>query len=616
MPAYNVGPYLRAAAESVIAQTYPAVELLIVDDGSTDGTHAVASELQQRWPDRVRLFHHENKGLSEARNTGLAAATGEYLALLDSDDLWEPDFLTSQMALLESRPEIDIVTGNARFLGGPRDGQPVTPLTDPRPEPSLHTILTDEEAVFIMSVFRRRVMESIGGFSPTLKTNEDFDFWLRAAHAGFRFARNSTPLGWYRVRPDSLSANEVRMLRGAVRVLRAFEPRLPPASPAADALRSQLHRFQARLPVAAARRGAREAVPLSHAEFFKALPGLGGIRRAAAAVLARYAPLAFRGLHAVWGKTPYSLAQPTALVTPRAADAGSADRAGKAYWENVWTHLSFPAEIDPRDPNIWAHRDQQFHRFFCDQLAGAGERLSLLELGCARSAWLPYFAREFGCRVAGLDYSELGARQSAERLAESRIAADIRCADLFDPPADWVGHFDVVVWFGVAEHFEDTAAAIRAAAAYVKPGGLLVTEVPNMVGLNGWLQRLINRPIYDIHVPLDLKDLVAHHRTAGLDVVDARYLLFTDFDVLNLENLPRGLARGIKDRLLYALRLLTGCLWWLDRRIGPLRPGRVTGGFVVAAARRPADAAAFVPVNFKRSSANPAPLALSARIGS
>ena len=296
MPAYNVGKYLRVAAESVMAQTYRACELIIVDDGSTDETSVVAAQLQQRWADRIRVISQHNKGLSEARNTALGAARGEYLALLDSDDLWQPGFLAAQVEVLESRPEIDIVTGNAWYLGGPRHREPLRPVVDTRPEPTLRTILTDDEAVFIMSVFRRKVYETIGGFSVTLRTNEDFDYWLRAAHAGFRFARTATPLGWYRVRPDSLSADEVRMLRGAVRVLREFEPRLAPASPEAEALKWQLHRFEARLPAAAARLGWREPITLSQREFFRAVHSLGGPKRALSASLGRYAPSAFHRL--------------------------------------------------------------------------------------------------------------------------------------------------------------------------------------------------------------------------------------------------------------------------------------------------------------------------------
>jgi 2-polyprenyl-3-methyl-5-hydroxy-6-metoxy-1,4-benzoquinol methylase len=269
------------------------------------------------------------------------------------------------------------------------------------------------------------------------------------------------------------------------------------------------------------------------------------------------------------------------------------DRAGKAYWDTAWGDEDWPPDIDPRATKIWGHRDQIFHReiqqTIQDMTASRRDRrLSVLELGCARSAWLPYFVREFGCRVAGLDYSELGARQAAERLAALGISGEIRCADLFAPPADWIGSFDVVAWFGVVEHFEETTVAITAAARYLKPGGVIITEVPNLTGLNGWLQRTLHRPVYDIHVPLSAERLAQSHRDAGLDVLSSRYLVPTDFGVIDLAGHAPGASRTLKERALYPLRLLSGAIWWVDRRHGPLPTGRITSGFVMTVGRKAA----------------------------
>jgi SAM-dependent methyltransferase len=265
------------------------------------------------------------------------------------------------------------------------------------------------------------------------------------------------------------------------------------------------------------------------------------------------------------------------------------DRAGKDHWERMWESEEFPADIDLRSQSVWAHRDQLFHEVFRNVLAGRSAGSNLLELGCARSAWLPYFAREFGFQVAGLDYSELGATQAAERLRAAGISGDIRCADLFDPPADWRDGFDVVAWFGVAEHFQDTTAAIRAAARCLKPGGLLITEIPNMSGVIGWVQRWANKPVYDIHVPLTAPQLAARHAAAGLEVVASSYVVPADFGIVDPEGIPPGVSRSIKKRILYALRLLAGVIWWVDKRVGVWRPGWLTAGFVIVCAekRRP-----------------------------
>lgn len=252
MPAYNVEPYIGDAIESVLAQTFTDYELLIIDDGSTDGTAEIARRFAGR-DSRVKLIQQENRGLAAARNTALRHATGELMALLDSDDLWMPRFLRAQIAVLHARPAVDIVTGNARTLGSHEDGLPARPWPDPRPWPNLRTILTDELSVFIMSVFRRRVYDTIGGFDEMLRTNEDFDFWLRAALAGFAFARNDEPLGSYRRRDDSLSASQVRMLRGALRVYYKHRPALLDNPKALRLLDDRVQQFEADLVAVEAR---------------------------------------------------------------------------------------------------------------------------------------------------------------------------------------------------------------------------------------------------------------------------------------------------------------------------------------------------------------------------
>ena len=246
MPAYNVAPYIGDALASVLAQTFSDFEVVVTDDGSTDDTAAVVAPFAARDP-RVRLLQKPNGGLSSARNHALRHAAGGTFALLDSDDLWDPGFLEAQIAILRARPEVAIVTGNARFLGGPRDGRPARPSPDSRPEPSLASILEDEQAIFIMSVFRREVYETIGVFDESMRTNEDYDYWLRAAAAGFRFARQDRPLAQYRVRNDSLSASEERMLRGILRVYGKLAPTLAGRPHERAILDRQVARFEREL---------------------------------------------------------------------------------------------------------------------------------------------------------------------------------------------------------------------------------------------------------------------------------------------------------------------------------------------------------------------------------
>ena len=290
MPAYNVEPYLAASIESVRAQTYRDWELVLVDDGSSDRTGQIADDYSGR-DARIRVIHQRNGGLSAARNSAMRYARGEFFALLDSDDLWDPDFLQSQMATFASTPAADIVTGNAREMGGHWNGRPARPWPDRRPLPDLAEILRDEEAVFIMSVFRRSVYQAVGDFDERMRSNEDYDYWLRAAAAGFRFARNDRPLGEYRRRDDSLSADDVRMLTGLLGVYRKLRPAIVDRPSELAVLDAQIAKFETELLAAEARAAIDSGNRRAAADRLRALrsrrPTLG---IAIAAVVARCAP--------------------------------------------------------------------------------------------------------------------------------------------------------------------------------------------------------------------------------------------------------------------------------------------------------------------------------------
>jgi len=276
MPAYNVKPFVAESIESVLGQTYRDYELVIVDDGSTDGTAALLQHYAAVYPDRIRLLLQGNRGPSSARNSGLRVAAGAVYAFLDSDDIWAPAYLAEQMRILETEPDVDIVTGNAFLRGGAADGRTARPFPDPRPAPDLMQILLDDEAIFIMTVFRREVLDSVGGFDEDLHTNEDYDLWIRAARAGFRFRRNPRPLGWYRRRGGSLSANDVRMLTGILRVYRKALADAAPGSAIEAAIEQQIARFDAERLAAEAREAIESGDVAAAADFVDALKARRG----------------------------------------------------------------------------------------------------------------------------------------------------------------------------------------------------------------------------------------------------------------------------------------------------------------------------------------------------
>jgi glycosyltransferase involved in cell wall biosynthesis len=214
IPTYNYGRFVTEAVDSALAQTYPHREVIVVDDGSTDDTRQVLA----RYGDRVRYVFQTNQGLSAARNTGIRAAGGEFVALLDSDDVFHPRKLELQVKYLHDHPDIGLL-GTGEF-------------TDQRASwPEIETSgLTAERftvydlvgrAHFAPSsvLIRRSCLDDVGLFDPTLRCVEDRDMWIRFA-GRHDVARLSPPLLWFRLHPGSLSTKALSMEEAEQRVFR------------------------------------------------------------------------------------------------------------------------------------------------------------------------------------------------------------------------------------------------------------------------------------------------------------------------------------------------------------------------------------------------------------
>jgi 2-polyprenyl-3-methyl-5-hydroxy-6-metoxy-1,4-benzoquinol methylase len=255
------------------------------------------------------------------------------------------------------------------------------------------------------------------------------------------------------------------------------------------------------------------------------------------------------------------------------------DKAGKQYWDRVWEGYDMPQAVNPQDKGLANHVNRCFHEYFFQIFSNMNTQgKKVLEIGCARSVWLPYFAKEFGFKVYGIDYSEIGCQQAIQSLSNEGVAGEIVCADFFSPPESMVGVFDVAISFGVVEHFQNTAECIAAFSKFLKPGGLLITNIPNLCGLNGLIQKMINRPIFDIHVPLNRNALMQAHRINGLRVISCDYFLFANLGVLNFENLKGGLFYKGASRL----RSLINKVAWVCERAIPimLKPNRWSSPYI------------------------------------
>jgi 2-polyprenyl-3-methyl-5-hydroxy-6-metoxy-1,4-benzoquinol methylase len=278
------------------------------------------------------------------------------------------------------------------------------------------------------------------------------------------------------------------------------------------------------------------------------------------------------------------------------------DKAGKGYWDNIWEGQTIPSPVDPRSSGLRGHYNRSFHKLFSRVLstysarhpggisassAGSRQALrppSLLEIGAARSTWLPYFNREFGFQVVGIDYSEVGCRQASAILDAAGVDGTIVCANFFTPPAELLGTFDVIVSFGVVEHFQDTTAVLTNFARFLKPGGLIITSIPNFTGLMGWMQKRLSRTVYDIHVPMDKDTLALAHRRAGLQMRACGYFMGANLGVLNFHDWPVGPVRTVAMKLQAAVSLL---IWALEMKGSRIRPNKFTSPYVVCVAVKP-----------------------------
>lgn len=214
IPCYNGARYLSEAIDSVLAQTYPVSEIVVVDDGSTDHTGDVCSRYAQ-----VHYIYQTNQGVSKARNAGIQASQGEYLVFLDCDDRLLPQAVEIGVNRLRTHPEAGFVFGFYRSIQA--DGSLI-----PHPAPTLPATASYETLLDCThlippagAMVRRSVIESIGGFNPVLRRGEDYDFWLRIART-FPIYFHNQPVFEYRRHEDNASSHAAEMLRDELQALK------------------------------------------------------------------------------------------------------------------------------------------------------------------------------------------------------------------------------------------------------------------------------------------------------------------------------------------------------------------------------------------------------------
>ncbi len=196
IPCYNQAQYLEEAVLSAVNQTYPNIEIIIVNDGSSDNTQEVAEGLQNKYPDIIRIIKQKNQGLSEARNSGIRKSQGDYILPLDSDDTIAQDMISCCLRImLESNVDLVSSDGQAYGLKSYRIN------TKDFPE---CTLLYSNCFIATM-LYHKRVWQETGGYKKNMEGGyEDWEFWINAYKHGFKFKRYPEILFYYRRKKESM----------------------------------------------------------------------------------------------------------------------------------------------------------------------------------------------------------------------------------------------------------------------------------------------------------------------------------------------------------------------------------------------------------------------------
>ncbi len=258
------------------------------------------------------------------------------------------------------------------------------------------------------------------------------------------------------------------------------------------------------------------------------------------------------------------------------------DRAGEDYWSSVWKNTELPEPINPLNKGLKNHIIIEFDKIFKKVLGNFDLKgKKILEVGCGNSVWLPYLSKTFNLVPTGLDYSEFGCEQERRIFQRDAIKGEVYCADMFNPPVELLGSFDIVLSMGVVEHFDDTSAAIMSLKKFLKKDGMIITTIPNNTGLLGWLQKIINKPIYDIHNIIDKEDLEKAHFKNNFNVIFSEYVVGVGLHV-NLDAKDEPVRKlKLKKWIVKVLSLITTCFWFFEMNIFRIPPSKMFSPAVI-----------------------------------
>lgn len=246
IPAYNTAAFIAETLASVFAQSFRDFEVIVINDGSPDA-EALESAIRP-YRDRIIYLRQSNRGPSAARNLGIRASQAEYIAFLDGDDIWLPGYLDAQIRRMETQPKPDLAyTDMAYFGNSPLNGKTKMQVV-PSPNPvTFDSLLAGCPLAPSAVVVRRQSLLDAGLFDEGVFGTEGYDLVLRLARLGARIAYQTDALVRYRVRGDSFSANDARMMEDELRLLDRLALIPEMSLKARDGLRARRQKLRAAL---------------------------------------------------------------------------------------------------------------------------------------------------------------------------------------------------------------------------------------------------------------------------------------------------------------------------------------------------------------------------------
>jgi glycosyltransferase involved in cell wall biosynthesis len=239
---YEMGHYVTEAVDSVLAQDYPNVESIVVNDGSTDQTREILAKYDD--DPRVTVIHQENAGQTVAKNRGLAAARGELIGFCDADNRWLPGKLSRQVPVLLARPEVGVVYGDIALIDG--DDNPLPPQKTRRLGGRITgQLLIRNFVTFNTTLTPKRILDRVGGFDERLRMAIDYNLWLQIS-LEHEFHYIDEPLVAYRIWGGQMSHRTGERMENFFRLLEQFLEDHPDAVTPAEARHAWAHSLTTR----------------------------------------------------------------------------------------------------------------------------------------------------------------------------------------------------------------------------------------------------------------------------------------------------------------------------------------------------------------------------------